>query len=1107
MTGLPKVSSNDLLNIKRLTYPGPKQTRKVQPADGGEPLRKIPTYDPKTLLNPKAGGSKPAMAATTNDTDMTGTTNGDENTDGNLENGSGPSLKYGNMIERMHGVTNRQAPIPSKRKSADGAEASDDEHKKQRTTFTGAGRGGTISEHLKQERENAAAANGPQAALIDLTRDQDDDDVVILKESGRSEEVCLGIIEVKVNCSVVPTVSAAAMNRLGKDHWPPTRVKFSRQSDKDHVIHITDQSNKRFGRMEITAAACLVPLLDGAGVSKLRMKANLKSRKRAEGEQAGQPVSQVVGMDLTLYAPRDRADQIGKWLSKKQMYLRNPASVDPTKQLYNPHEVRMDHRPRLYGTVQGSHVSQSTTYITRTAEEMRREANTMFDDLIKNENLPDKEPDPSIIKTPLMSHQKQGLHFLFDHEKQDHTQAEDDTKFSLWKHQIKPSGQQVWYNVITAQEALTKPQSVQGGIFADMMGLGKTLSILALIAATKDDAKAFRQERAPDEVKVQDGRNLKSTLIVCPKSVLSNWEEQIQAHVHNGQLKSYVYHGSSRTQSLKELGKNDVVLTSYGTLATELNASSRKKRALMVANWFRVVLDEAHTIRNSNTAAAKACCALFAQRRWAVTGTPVQNRLEDLAALIKFLKVKPFDEPHQWAQHITAPFKSGNSDVLQHLRLLVDSITLRRMKDKIGLVKRTEKVVRLDFSDSERLLYGAFAARSNMKLQTLVQETKGLRGKSYAHVLKSLLRLRMICDHGREMLNEDDLEEIKGYDESYAIDLGDEPDLVDQQFITERQAYEILQMQCDGDMDRCIRCSKEIVKKKDRAPAEAAYDDDDDNDDDDASASDEDMHEHDAMGYLTPCLHLLHPGCKREHVQQVHPELTADNYHLCPYCETYVRNEFFELTRSGLNGYLKDKANKTRLPKRVNLDPLDYTPHSKVRALIDELQQSALESSRLPPGEPPIRSVVFTEWTSYLDLIEFALEGASIARVRLDGSMTLRARRDVLARFRSDPAVAVLLVSVRAGGQGLNFTAASKVYLMEPQFNPGVEQQAVDRVHRLGQTRDVDITHYIMTGSVEEGLLKLQEKKMKLAQLSMERKRTKEEEAKKRIEELRELFK
>ena len=123
--------------------------------------------------------------------------------------------------------------------------------------------------------------------------------------------------------------------------------------------------------------------------------------------------------------------------------------------------------------------------------------------------------------------------------------------------------------------------------------------------------------------------------------------------------------------------------------------------------------------------------------------------------------------------------------------------------------------------------------------------------------------------------------------------------------------------------------------------------------------------------------------------------------------------------------------------------------------------------------------------------------------------MSVPARTRVLEQFRSDPSISVVLVSIKAGGQGLNFTAANKVFMMEPQFNPGVEMQAIDRVHRLGQTRDVEIRRFIMQDSFEESILEIQRKKMELASTAFKegKRMTKQDEAKKRMEDLRSLFK
>jgi SNF2 family DNA or RNA helicase len=190
---------------------------------------------------------------------------------------------------------------------------------------------------------------------------------------------------------------------------------------------------------------------------------------------------------------------------------------------------------------------------------------------------------------------------------------------------------------------------------------------------------------------------------------------------------------------------------------------------------------------------------------------------------------------------------------------------------------------------------------------------------------------------------------------------------------------------------------------------------------------------------------------------------------------------------------------------------LSYSgPHTKTKALIHDLLVSKQESELLP-SEPPIKSVIFSGWTAHLDLIQMALEENGITYTRLDGKMTRTARSAALDAFREDPSIHVILVSITAGGLGLNLTTANKVYVMEPQYNPAAEAQAVDRVHRLGQKREVETVRYIMQDSFEEKMLELQEKKKKLASLSMDsegrKSMDKAEAARKRLEDLRSLFK
>ena len=1009
-----------------------------------------------------------------------------------------------NLLPGFNNTVERETPFARKTKRQGEDNEEHAEAKKAKVAHGNTGSSGMLGDHLKEARQKAA--NGTAPGTIDLTAD--DDDVVITGGTAKprrnpdDEIVCIGVLTCRANIHRVP----ACGTFLGKDHWPRMKITLRKavsQTSRDAVVELVDRTNHVFGKIAILQADPLSQLLNGSHVSGFRITAYLSPRKRAHGENAGDAVSQNLPVETILYCKHGATASVGRFLSQKALFLATPTHVDNSKEgvtkVINP-QVPQAYQNQQIGSSTKPAYGSSTT---RTVEQITQDVSSMFDSLVTNEQLPEKEANPDIISTPLLPHQKQGLHFLIDHESHDENvqDSKDAAKFSLWKKTTKVSGHDVWYNVITGHELREKPEPVYGGILADMMGLGKTLSILSLVAATVPEAHAFKIKQTSKEQEEKGvKRNAQGTLIICPTSVLSNWTEQIAAHVRKGKLTFCVYHGPSRIQDVQVLAKFDIVFTTYGTVASEWSDALRKKKALASLNWFRIVLDEAHTVRNASTRSAKGAGALHAQRRWAVTGTPVQNRLEDLGALIRFLRIKPFDEPSAWAQYIISPFKLGDESVIPNLRLLVDSITLRRGKENIGLKQRHESHSRLEFTPEEKALYTSFASRSNMQLKGMMRESSVLRGKTYAHVLKSLLRLRMISNHGREMLNEDDLKDLEGMSASNAIDLGDEPEIEAasaKKFISPNEAYSLLKMQADNDMDYCSKCSKSIAGRKGSQSA--------DNDED--SSSDED--DEDVIGYLTPCYHLYCPDCKDDLVEKtVPPMLRPDNYHECEVCDTYIRFEFFELSRSEMLSYAEDHAPGVKKLRRATWNPETYSgPSTKVRALLEDLQKSRVETAALAPGEPPIRSVVFTEWTSYLDLLEYALEKAGHTFVRLDGSMNVKQRAQVLIDFKTDPAITVLLVSIRAGGQGLNFTAANKVYMMEPQYNPGVEQQAIDRVHRLGQEREVEIVHYIMKESVEEALLRLQDKKTKLASLSMDKKKTKSEEAKKRIEELRELFK
>ena len=124
-----------------------------------------------------------------------------------------------------------------------------------------------------------------------------------------------------------------------------------------------------------------------------------------------------------------------------------------------------------------------------------------------------------------------------------------------------------------------------------------------------------------------------------------------------------------------------------------------------------------------------------------------------------------------------------------------------------------------------------------------------------------------------------------------------------------------------------------------------------------------------------------------------------------------------------------------------------------------------------------MKSVVFSQFTSFLSLIEPVLTQANMRFLRLDGSTSQKARAAVLAEFKESPKFTILLLSLKAGGVGLNLTTAKRVFMMDPWWSFAVEAQAIDRVHRMGQEDEVKVYRFIVKNSVEERMLKVQERK------------------------------
>ncbi len=201
----------------------------------------------------------------------------------------------------------------------------------------------------------------------------------------------------------------------------------------------------------------------------------------------------------------------------------------------------------------------------------------------------------------------------------------------------------------------------------------------------------------------------------------------------------------------------------------------------------------------------------------------------------------------------------------------------------------------------------------------------------------------------------------------------------------------------------------------------------------------------------------------------------------------------------------KDDDDEEEGSSSSNRDPFhDITvdvSSTKVNAVLRELKGVSRDF-------PEEKCVVVSQFTSYLSILQPLLREDKISFVRLDGTMSTKERSEVVAQFQ-DPSPSsprVLLLSLRAGGVGLNLTAGNRMYLLDPAWNPATEFQCFDRIHRLGQSKDVQITKFVMKDSIEERMLALQDKKKELISGAFRQRQTEHQRRQQRIQDIRDIF-
>jgi DNA repair protein RAD5 len=334
-------------------------------------------------------------------------------------------------------------------------------------------------------------------------------------------------------------------------------------------------------------------------------------------------------------------------------------------------------------------------------------------------DTPVAEPAPTFI-LELRKYQKQALYWMLSKER-DQQQASTlmNPLYESYSWPIKDAddkslpgveGQESFYvNLYSGELSLDFPVQEShclGGILADEMGLGKTIEMFSLMHSNQSEVALAATARALSKDSVvnlprlpQTSSSMEpapcTTLVVSPMSLLSQWESEAVKSSKPGTMRSLVYYGNEKATNLQTLcsaanaaNAPNVIITSYGVVLSEFNqvASSGGDRGshggLFSVEFFRVILDEAHTIKNRQAKTSKACYELAAKHRWVLTGTPIVNRLEDLFSLVRFLRVEPWSNFSFWKTFITVPFESRDFvRALNVVQTVLEPLVLRRTKD------------------------------------------------------------------------------------------------------------------------------------------------------------------------------------------------------------------------------------------------------------------------------------------------------------------------------------------------------------------------------------------------------------------------------------------
>ncbi|KAF7552579.1 hypothetical protein G7Z17_g4225 [Cylindrodendrum hubeiense] len=554
----------------------------------------------------------------------------------------------------------------------------------------------------------------------------------------------------------------------------------------------------------------------------------------------------------------------------------------------------------------------------------------------------------------------------------------------------------------------------KGGLLGDEMGLGKTIQAVSLI--------------------MSDYPAKQPSLVLVPPVALMQWQQEIKSYT-DGTLKTFVYHGTNqktKTMTAKELKKYDVIMMSYNSLESMYRKQEKgfkrkdgiykEKSVIHSITFHRAILDEAHCIKTRTTMTAKACFALKTNFRWCLTGTPLQNRIGEFFSLVRFLNISPFASylckqcpcsTLEWTMDEDSRCSHCNHAGMQHVSVFNQE--LLNPIQKFGNLGPGREAFRKLRLMTDRIMLRRLKKDHTNSMELPVKEIYVDR--------------QFFGEEENDFANSIMTSGKRKFDtyvaqgvllNNYANIFG----LIMQMRQVADHPDLILKKHADGGQNVMVCCICD-------EPAEDTV----------RSRCKHDFCRACVGGYVRS---TAEPDCPRCHIplsiDLEQPEIEQDE-HL---------------------------VKKNSIINRIKME--NWTSSSKIELLVHELH-------KLRSDNASHKSIIFSQFTTMLQLIEWRLRRAGITTVMLDGSMTPAQRQASIEHFMTNINVECFLVSLKAGGVALNLTEASRVFIVDPWWNPAAEWQSADRCHRIGQTRPCTITRLCIEDSVESRMVLIQEKK------------------------------